>query len=172
MRSRSTSQLPEWRWAPCAALVLGSLVFVALALLLIPDHLGPTPSPVGDPGTLFPAAPPIERTAAPARAQAFPVVDTARIARPLPTAAPLATEAPPATDNPAPDDAPPASDPSERHARRRLRQPGAPSTPVAELPASPFPDTPPQPAATPDTPPPTPADPTPAPTPDSAAPTN
>jgi hypothetical protein len=171
MRSPSTSQLLEWRWAPCAALVLGSLVFIALALLLIPDHLGTAPSPVADQGALIPTAAPLDRNVAPARAQAFPAATTARILRPAPTAAPLTTEAPPATDLPASDDPPQAIDPSERHARRRMRLPGAPSTPVADLPASPFPDAP-QPSPTPDTPPPTPADPPPAATPDTAVPTN
>jgi hypothetical protein len=30
----------SWRWAPCAAFVLGSLSFVTFALLAIPDHIG------------------------------------------------------------------------------------------------------------------------------------
>src|SRR3954465_12587448 len=33
----------EWRWAPCVGLTAGSLTFVALALLLIPTHLGGEP---------------------------------------------------------------------------------------------------------------------------------
>jgi hypothetical protein len=182
MRSRTLSQLLEWRWAPCAALVLGSLTFVALALLLIPDHLGAAPSPADDHGALIPVEAPVERDRTPARAQAFPIADTPRIPRPAPIAAPIAapvaTDAPPTADDPGSDGpATTVSDPSERHARRRLRLAGAPRTLVAEPQPSLFPDTPAQPSpapagtspAPPDTPPPPPAD-TPTPTPAPAPP--
>jgi hypothetical protein len=33
----------EWRWAPCVGLTAASLAFVALALLLIPSHIGGEP---------------------------------------------------------------------------------------------------------------------------------
>lgn len=40
MRENGLPKLQAWRWAPCAAFVLGSLSFVTFALLAIPDHIG------------------------------------------------------------------------------------------------------------------------------------
>jgi hypothetical protein len=40
MREVGLPPVLKWRWAPCAALVLGSLSFVGFALLAIPDHIG------------------------------------------------------------------------------------------------------------------------------------
>jgi hypothetical protein len=40
MRENGLPPVLTWRWAPCAALVLGSLSFVGFALLAIPDHIG------------------------------------------------------------------------------------------------------------------------------------
>lgn len=40
MRENGLPPVVSWRWAPCAALVLGSLSFVGFALLAIPDHIG------------------------------------------------------------------------------------------------------------------------------------
>jgi hypothetical protein len=41
MREQGIPKVLTWRWTPCAALVLGSLSFVAFALLAIPDRIGP-----------------------------------------------------------------------------------------------------------------------------------
>lgn len=41
MRENGLPKLQAWRWAPCAAFVLGSLSFVTFALVAIPDHIGP-----------------------------------------------------------------------------------------------------------------------------------
>jgi len=35
----------EWRWSPCIGLTAGSLTFVLLALLLIPNQFGEPPAP-------------------------------------------------------------------------------------------------------------------------------
>lgn len=40
MREIGPPKLQAWRWAPCAAFVLGSLSFVTFALVAIPDHIG------------------------------------------------------------------------------------------------------------------------------------
>jgi len=40
MRENGLPPVLTWRWAPCAALVLGSLSFVGFALMTIPDHIG------------------------------------------------------------------------------------------------------------------------------------
>jgi hypothetical protein len=40
MREIGLPKLQSWRWAPCAAFVLGSLSFVTFALVAIPDHIG------------------------------------------------------------------------------------------------------------------------------------
>ena len=40
MRDIGIPKLLRWRWAPCAALVLGTLSFVAFTLLAIPDRIG------------------------------------------------------------------------------------------------------------------------------------
>lgn len=40
MREYGLPKLQAWRWAPCAAFVLGSLSFVTFALVAIPDHIG------------------------------------------------------------------------------------------------------------------------------------
>lgn len=40
MRETGLPQVLTWRWAPCAALVLGSLSFVTFALVTIPDRIG------------------------------------------------------------------------------------------------------------------------------------
>jgi hypothetical protein len=40
MRENGLPPVLKWRWAPCAALVLGSLSFVGFALLTIPEHIG------------------------------------------------------------------------------------------------------------------------------------
>jgi hypothetical protein len=39
MRELGIPKVTSWRWAPCAALVLGSCSFVAFALLVIPDRI-------------------------------------------------------------------------------------------------------------------------------------
>lgn len=39
MREPGIPKLLSWRWAPCAALVLGAFSFCAFALLAIPDHI-------------------------------------------------------------------------------------------------------------------------------------
>jgi hypothetical protein len=41
MRDYGIPKVLTWRWAPCAALVLGALSFVGFALLTIPDRIGP-----------------------------------------------------------------------------------------------------------------------------------
>ncbi|HVY30699.1 MAG TPA: hypothetical protein VHB79_29270 [Polyangiaceae bacterium] len=43
MREQGLPKVLAWRWAPCAALVAGSLSFVGFALLVIPDHIGGSP---------------------------------------------------------------------------------------------------------------------------------
>ena len=40
MRDLGIPKLLTWRWAPCAALVLGSLSFVAFVTLVVPEHIG------------------------------------------------------------------------------------------------------------------------------------
>lgn len=40
MREQGLPKVLAWRWAPCAALVAGSLSFVGFACLVIPDHIG------------------------------------------------------------------------------------------------------------------------------------
>jgi len=40
MRELGLPKLQAWRWAPCAAFVLGSLSFVAFALVAIPERIG------------------------------------------------------------------------------------------------------------------------------------
>jgi hypothetical protein len=40
MRDTGIPKLLTWRWAPCAALVLGSLSFVAFVSLAIPERIG------------------------------------------------------------------------------------------------------------------------------------
>ena len=40
MREYGIPKVLTWRWAPFAALVLGSLSFVGFTLLAIPDHIG------------------------------------------------------------------------------------------------------------------------------------
>jgi len=40
MREIGLPKLRAWRWAPCAAFVLGSLSFITFALVAIPDHIG------------------------------------------------------------------------------------------------------------------------------------
>ncbi len=39
MRELGIPNVTSWRWAPCAALVLGSFSFVGFALLMIPDRI-------------------------------------------------------------------------------------------------------------------------------------
>lgn len=39
-RDTGIPKVMTWRWAPCAALVLGSISFVGFALLVIPDRIG------------------------------------------------------------------------------------------------------------------------------------
>jgi hypothetical protein len=48
MRDYGIPKLLTWRWAPCAALVLGALSFVGFAMLTIPDRIGPA-VPEGSP---------------------------------------------------------------------------------------------------------------------------
>jgi hypothetical protein len=40
MREFGIPKLTTWRWAPCAALVLGSVSFAAFAMLVIPERIG------------------------------------------------------------------------------------------------------------------------------------
>jgi outer membrane biosynthesis protein TonB len=40
MREIGLPRLMTWRWAPCVALVLGSVSFIAFALVAIPDRIG------------------------------------------------------------------------------------------------------------------------------------
>src|SRR5690349_21531961 len=40
MRENGLPRVLTWRWAPCLALVLGSVSFVAFALVAIPDRIG------------------------------------------------------------------------------------------------------------------------------------
>lgn len=47
MRATGLPKVFAWRWAPCAALVLGSLFFVGFALLVIPDRIGDVASEGG-----------------------------------------------------------------------------------------------------------------------------
>lgn len=42
MRENGIPKLLTWRWAPCAALVLGSLSFIGFVTLSVPDHIGDT----------------------------------------------------------------------------------------------------------------------------------
>ena len=44
MRETGLPQVLRWRWAPCAAFVLGSISFAAFMLLAIPDHIGEVPA--------------------------------------------------------------------------------------------------------------------------------
>jgi hypothetical protein len=44
MRENGLPQVLTWRWAPCAAFVLGSVSFAAFMLLAIPDHIGQVPT--------------------------------------------------------------------------------------------------------------------------------
>lgn len=44
MRENGLPQVLRWRWAPCAAFVLGSVSFAAFMLLAIPDHIGQVPT--------------------------------------------------------------------------------------------------------------------------------
>jgi hypothetical protein len=47
-------QLAHARWTPCVALVFGSLLFVSLAIVVIPDRLGPIRPQASDPRTFTP----------------------------------------------------------------------------------------------------------------------
>lgn len=49
MREPGIPKLLTWRWAPCAALVLGASSFCAFMLLAIPDQIGSI-EPQGGPG--------------------------------------------------------------------------------------------------------------------------
>jgi hypothetical protein len=44
MREKGLPQVLTWRWAPCAAFVLGAISFAAFMLLAIPDHIGQVPA--------------------------------------------------------------------------------------------------------------------------------
>jgi len=44
MRENGLPQVLRWRWAPCAAFVLGSVSFAAFMLLAIPDQIGQLPT--------------------------------------------------------------------------------------------------------------------------------
>jgi hypothetical protein len=44
MREKGLPQVLTWRWAPCAAFVLGSISFAAFMLLAIPDQIGQVPA--------------------------------------------------------------------------------------------------------------------------------
>lgn len=44
MRENGLPQVLTWRWAPCAAFVLGAISFAAFMLLAIPDHIGQIPA--------------------------------------------------------------------------------------------------------------------------------
>jgi len=136
MRSRFLSQLLEWRWAPCAGLVLGSGAFVVLAVALIPEHFAEVSAPSAQ--QLTSPAEPAQRSA------------------PAMAAVPEPAEA---------SDTSGAPSPSERHARRRQHRTlaaSAPSTTSDPVPSF-FPEAPPEalPPPLPDTPPP-PEPPTPA----------
>lgn len=47
--TRIVSGFIGWRWAPCCALIAGSLLFVALIVLVVPDSLGKLPGAVAAP---------------------------------------------------------------------------------------------------------------------------
>lgn len=47
--TRIVSGFIGWRWAPCCALIAGSLLFVALIVLVVPDSLGKLPGVVAAP---------------------------------------------------------------------------------------------------------------------------
>jgi hypothetical protein len=129
MRLRLFSQLLEWRWAPCAGLVLGSGAFVVLAVALIPDHFAEVAAPSARQLTL-PAEP------APSPAQTM-------LGVPEPAEASDTSGAP---------------SPSERHARRRQHRTlaASPPSPTSDPVASFFPEAAPEalPPPLPDTPPP------------------
>ncbi len=167
MRSRALSQFLAWRWAPFAGLVAGSLAFIALALLLIPDHLGSEPSPLA----VHPARPPepaAPREPTPASPQpvAFRAAQPKPFARPAapaaPTpAAPTPAAAPAPNEAPAPEarepiDAVARLSPSERHALRRQQRLDRPQTPISDLQPPPPPNEPPPPPPPVEAPPPEP----------------
>jgi len=140
MRSRF-SQLLEWRWAPCAGLVLGSGAFVVLAVALIPDHFAEVSAPGAAQLTL--PAPPAQSPA--------PAILGVR-------ARAAASDTPSASDPSDSSDPSSAPSPSERHARRRLHRTLAASAPStnSDSVSSFFPEAPPEalPPPLPDTPPP------------------
>jgi hypothetical protein len=43
MRAQGLPKLVTWRWAPCAALVLGSLSFVTFVTVAVPEQIGSAP---------------------------------------------------------------------------------------------------------------------------------
>ncbi len=43
MRAQGLPKAVTWRWAPCAALVLGSLSFVAFVTVAVPEQIGSAP---------------------------------------------------------------------------------------------------------------------------------
>jgi hypothetical protein len=112
------SDFLDWRWMPCVALTAGSLVFVGLAVLLIPSQIDgakPTASlssfdrPAAPPSTTFgaslPQSPmmgePVRRVmmAPPAPPPPMPVAERTADPPPAPETPPLP---PPAQDAPAP----------------------------------------------------------------------
>ena len=56
MRENGFPQVLTWRWAPCAAFVLGSISFAAFMLLAIPDHIGQIPAEATTNSLGFPLA--------------------------------------------------------------------------------------------------------------------
>jgi hypothetical protein len=77
-----------WRWAPCLALTAGALLFVLLALLLIPERRAETPR-IANAQSVFERA-----RALPERAPPTPSVELASTRAPAPAPAPAHSEPP------------------------------------------------------------------------------
>lgn len=106
MRSHLSSLL-EWRWAPSVALVAGSLSFVALALALVPDHLGTAPAAALE----FGSAPSQVRVSSNSLVPSEPAVQK-RVPIPVEVPAPRAQVAPIEVPRPEPIE-PPVAQPAE-----------------------------------------------------------
>jgi hypothetical protein len=152
----------EWRWAPCVALTAGSLAYVGLALLLIPNELG-SGSSSADGTAIFARPTQLPNTAFASSLARSPFESTPSTheAAPHPTAPPRAPEAPvrrgfsPPIEQPeAPPPPPPPPPPPVVQAPVVQPPPGVPGMQAPSTQAAPVPTT--QPAVPPPAPPPAP----------------
>ena len=154
MRDYGIPKLLTWRWAPCAALVLGALSFVGFAMLTIPDRIGPA-VPEGSPafklGNHFSRTPPQTEPSLSYPDEVDEPVAASTVTRVAnrPSDIPPKRGFSPPLDRPAP---PPAVAGPALAAPPPPAVPPAPPPPAAEpaVPAAPPPDAaPPDPAAAP-----------------------